>query len=676
MHDKQALFEKSTEVKAELLSRIDSCLSYLLPNGTFHGDKFYVGNIRGERGKSLVVETRGEKAGLWHDFATGEGGDIITLWQNVTGKTKFLDTVEDIEQWLGRSTFQTNNSEYLNKSEIHWDYHDENNQVIAKIYRYYDAAGRKRYSCFDVKNSSDTAPSPRPLYNIPGVIKSDKIVFVEGEKCAESLINQGITATTKMFRANAPIDKTDWTPLKGKHVTIWPDNDNPGHQYAEKVAKKLLDLGVASLAILKIPQDKPKGSDAADCRQDVEKFLTTTVRIPCRKNVTFFLADQYLNEKSSGPGDIIEPRVLTPGGLLVFGGAPKVGKSDFLISWLTHMAAGKSFLGMSPTKPLRILYLQTEIGYYYMCESMKQLKLDSEVIELVSHNLAITPQTRLLLNEDGIKEIITEAEKIFDPNTVDVIAIDPLRNIFDADEHGNENDNNAMIFFLQERIEKLRSLINPDAGVILVHHTKKMPKKLLEEDPFQSFSGASSLRGFYTTGMVMFRPDEKNSNRQLVFELRNGHSISPKCVDKVNDHWYEVGSESHRLVNKDYGEKLDAERSRRHDIILDLIYGEGRKGNVYTINQFCQAFENKEGLGSTHSIRNRLDVLATKGYVKFNKEGKNAARNKYGILCVEGMELEEKNKKAYSRLLPTHYKSPHYGSVISVENPSVWVYHN
>lgn len=83
---------------------------------------------------------------------------------------------------------------------------------------------------------------------------------------------------------------------------------------------------------------------------------------------------------------------------------------------------------------------------------------------------------------------------------------------------------------------------------------------------------------------------------------------------------------------------------------MDLIYAEGCKGNVYTINQFCQAFENKEGLGSTHSIRDRLDVLATKGYVKFNKEGKNSARNKYGILCVEGMELVEKNNKTYSRL--------------------------
>jgi len=69
MHVEQTLFEKAAEVKAELLLRIDSCLSYLLPNGTFRNRKFYVGNIRGDKGKSLVVETRGEKAGLWHDFA-------------------------------------------------------------------------------------------------------------------------------------------------------------------------------------------------------------------------------------------------------------------------------------------------------------------------------------------------------------------------------------------------------------------------------------------------------------------------------------------------------------------------------------------------------------------------------------------------------------------------------
>lgn len=108
----------------------------------------------------------------------------------------------------------------------------------------------------------------RPLYNIPGILRSDKVILVEGEKCAETLIEKEITATTAMFGANAPIDRTDWTPLRGKHVIIWPDNDEAGNKYAKNAEKKLLELGVASLATLRVPPDKLRSWDAADAVQE------------------------------------------------------------------------------------------------------------------------------------------------------------------------------------------------------------------------------------------------------------------------------------------------------------------------------------------------------------------------------------------------------------------------
>jgi RecA-family ATPase len=46
---------------------------------------------------------------------------------------------------------------------------------------------------------------------------------------------------------------------------------------------------------------------------------------------------------------------------LISTGSAKVGKSDFLISWLVHMAAGVPFLGFTPPRPLRVFYLQAEI---------------------------------------------------------------------------------------------------------------------------------------------------------------------------------------------------------------------------------------------------------------------------------------------------------------------------
>ncbi len=94
-----------------------------------------------------------------------------------------------------------------------WNYYDEDNQIIVKVYRY-DPPEGKEYRPFDVKKSTFTAPEIRPLYNIPEILKSDKVILVEGEKCAEALIEQGITATTAMSGANAPTDKTDWSPLK------------------------------------------------------------------------------------------------------------------------------------------------------------------------------------------------------------------------------------------------------------------------------------------------------------------------------------------------------------------------------------------------------------------------------------------------------------------------------
>ncbi len=253
------LLGKKEQLRTQLLSNIRSCLSYLLPRGTFRGDKFYVGDLQGNKGQSMIVELTGSKAGLWHDFSTGEGGDIFDLWAAVTGKNQFTDTIEDIAKWIGYS--EKNNT--LGQPTASWNYYDESDQVIVTVYRYNTDSG-KRYLPFDVKRSSFTLPETRPLYNIPGIVKSDKVILVEGEKCADALIEQGMTATTAMLGANAPIEKTDWSPLKGKHVIIWPDNDEPGKQYAEKVVKKLTFLGVLSLTLLEIPENKPKGWDSAD----------------------------------------------------------------------------------------------------------------------------------------------------------------------------------------------------------------------------------------------------------------------------------------------------------------------------------------------------------------------------------------------------------------------------
>jgi hypothetical protein len=82
-----------------------------------------------------------------------------------------------------------------------------------------------------------------------------------------------------------------------------------------------------------------------------------------------------------------------------------------------------------------------------------------------------------------------------------------------------------MYSFLQEKVEKLRSTINPNAGVILTHNVNK---KLPKENPFQSLSGASSLRNVYTSGMLMLKPIEEENIRQLMFAVKKWSVLANK----------------------------------------------------------------------------------------------------------------------------------------------------
>lgn len=683
------------ETKQMLLGKLREALHYLLPGGVFRGGKFHIGDVHGNKGDSLIVELSGAKAGMWHDFATGDGGDIISLWGTVHGwdsRSQFPDIISSIHEWLGTTPKPVpkrsmSEAEDLGPVTGKWDYHDTAGNLIACVYRY-DPPSGKQFRPWDVKTKRQRAPEPRPLYNQPGIVAATTVVLVEGEKAAQALMDIGICATTAMNGANAPVDKTDWSPLAGKHVLIWPDNDDPGHHYAESVAARLKTQGIASLAVLRAPEGKPMKWDAADAvaeKMDVGAFLVSANRATFTPTTAIpaFTVGHLLDDDSPMPDDIIAPRVLTPGGLLVLGGAPKVGKSDLLISWLAHMAAGLPFLGLCPSKPLKIFYLQAEVGYHYLRERLQKLKFDPNLMPLVRRNLVVTPQVRLLLDEQGVEMVRDTIVHFFDPAMLDVIAIDPLRNVYDGGKAGSENDNSAMLSFFQDRIERLRFLINPEAGIIIAHHTKKIGKKQLEEDPFQGLSGASAIRSFYTSGIIMFRPDETRSMKQLMFELRNGEPIPTKYVDKVDGRWCEMELEAQRLVNKDYGQRLDAERRRKHDHILEIIYAEGRKGQLYTANQFTQVWEHKAGLGGRHSIRDRVEVLASKGYIKFTKEG--AARSKNGFLCVEGMEVPTERTEinpitgeitpVYKHLLPSHYKSPSDGAIIPVEDPEIWIYH-
>ena len=424
-----------------------------------------------------------------------------------------------------------------------------------------------------------------------------------------------------------------------------------------------------------------KKNGPALIRLDTQAEPVRLERYPLRK---------LMADTSPMPEDIIAPRVLTPGGLLVLGGAPKVGKSDFLISMLVHMAAGVPFLGFTPPRPLNVFYLQAEIQYDYLRERLQNIKLDKAVVDSALDRLIATPKLKMLLDEKGVALTAEAIREDFANGPPDIICLDPIRNLFDGGEDGGgENDNAAMMFFLMHRVERLRDAVAPGCGIILAHHTKKLSKQQVKDDPFLALSGASALRGFYTSGLIMHRPDEDETMRKLEIELRNGPALPAKLIDKLNGQWVEQNPMNERLVAKEAGAKFDAERDRKGDVILRMIAGQAAHGKMFTPTQFASKFENRGSLGGRTGILDRLQVLATKGHVKYvrgdeaRKLGLKIAGVKFGYLCVKDMVLKSAAEaidaetgevtSALLKVRPTDFMCPQTGALMPVENPDIWV---
>ena len=279
-------------VRADLLARLESVLFAMFPAGKKRRGKFLIGDALGSPGDSLEVVLEGEKAGLWTDRATGDGGDIFDLIAVVLGasvQTDFPRVLQHAADLVGhvpavpaRTSKKVAPVDDLGPATAKWDYFDAGGSLIAVVYRYDPPGRKKEFRPWDAKRRKMAPPEPRPLYNQPGLATAAHAVLVEGEKCAQALIAVDVVATTAMHGANAPVDKTDWSPLAGKAVLIWPDRDKPGWEYAVQAAQAILSAGAKTCHILYPPEEAADGWDAADAVMegfDVAAFLAHGPRV-------------------------------------------------------------------------------------------------------------------------------------------------------------------------------------------------------------------------------------------------------------------------------------------------------------------------------------------------------------------------------------------------------------
>lgn len=182
---------------------------------------------------------------------------------------------------------------FLNAREPGWqvvaryDYHDADGKLLFQVERLESHTGGQRRKKFRQRRPDGhggwiykLGDVKRVLYRLPEVLAAEQVYVVEGEKDADNLARQGLVATT------APGGAKKWLPqyteaLAGKDVVILPDNDPPGREHAQLVARAL-DGRAKSVRVVELSGLPEKGdvSDWLAAGHTVEELRELVDRTP------------------------------------------------------------------------------------------------------------------------------------------------------------------------------------------------------------------------------------------------------------------------------------------------------------------------------------------------------------------------------------------------------------
>lgn len=203
--------------------------------------------------KTPSFHVRPEKQ-TFHCFGCGVGGSVIDF----VSKKENL-TIKQTMEKLGEKSNEKPSKH--GKIVAKYEYRNEQGEILYKVFRFHPKTFRQAHQV-----NGETIWSMdgvrRVLYRLPEIIKGDHVIVCEGEKDADRLVSLGFNATCNSGGASKWLDGYTES-LRGKSVTIIPDNDEAGLKHCDKI-KESLQGKVKGLKIVKIPSPYKDVSEWAD----------------------------------------------------------------------------------------------------------------------------------------------------------------------------------------------------------------------------------------------------------------------------------------------------------------------------------------------------------------------------------------------------------------------------
>jgi 5S rRNA maturation endonuclease (ribonuclease M5) len=308
----------------------------------------------------------------------------------------------------------------------------------------------------------------RVLYRLPVVLDAvangTPVYVVEGEKDADAI------NSVEDFKGVAtcnPMGAGKWRPehtetLRGAHVVVVADRDEPGRKHAQDVARSL-DGVAASVRVV----EAKSGKDAYDhlTAGHTLDSLVTVVDAPASTLRVLDLADALEREDEPIPWTI-EGWLAHPE-RIILGAEPKTGKSLLALDLALALAAGTQWLGFpAHGGPRRVLYVDEENGEHLVRRRVRKLAAGRGLSAADVRDVPLRYLSRNALNLD-VDERLQALFGFVRDFRPDLVVLDSLVRFHRRDE----NSAGEMAAFTGDALDPLTQHFG--ASVLGLHHLRK-----------------------------------------------------------------------------------------------------------------------------------------------------------------------------------------------------------
>ena len=355
-------------------------------------------------------------------------------------------------------------------------------------------------------------PHGKPLYALhPIASNPDAVVWiVEGEQKADALNKLGLVATTSGGATSA--GATDWQPLQGRTLTIWPDNDEPGRSYAGEVASILLGMGCTVSCVDVAKVGLAHGDDVMQWleahpgagRADVEALPVFTPSASAKSAAAGLVVvglHEFLENDLPAREEILSPWLLSQSLNMVYSWRG-VGKTHCSLGIAFAIASGTSFLGWKAAKARKVLFIDGEMPGVALQTRLAAIVAASDdqpapgMLRILTPDLQSGPMPDLATQagQEAINDILEDVE---------VIVLDNLSCL--ARGCGRENQSETWLVVAQWAL----CMRAQGRSVLFLHHAGKDGQQ----------RGTSKREDLLDCVISLKRPVDYNPADGAVFEI-------------------------------------------------------------------------------------------------------------------------------------------------------------